>query len=206
MNCGKYNMKFEKDLGIGEINIIEDFLSPDEITFFIDYIDNNLDIFQTITSHGGVPFKRIMFGKDLYNKDKSESTLEKIKDIEPLLREKIFPKVEKAIKEAYGKEKDFAVCSFFMTKQSRGALVGEHVDTDGGFNMHLEYGGVVYLNNMETGGQLKFPQFNYEYNPEAGNFIFFPSKPYQYRHAVKEINQDRYLLAIWVTEDPLWKL
>lgn len=199
-------MKFEKDLGIEEIKVIENFLSPEEVDFFINYMNNNIDIFDINVAHGGAPFKRIMFGKDSHHTKLSYPTLDKVKDIEPLLRKDIFPRIELAIKEAYGNKKDFMVCSFFMTKQYSGSVVKEHIDTDGGTNMQFKYGGVIYLNEMKTGGELKFKELNYEHAPKAGGFIVFPSRPYQYKHSVEEIHEDRYLLAVWVTEYPLWKL
>jgi hypothetical protein len=198
-------MKFESDMGIEEIKIIENFLSQDEIDMLISYINKKIDIFITDDAHGETRHT-IMFGKDSYYGERSEVTLDKIKEIEPILRNDIFPRVELAIKKAYDSKKDLMVCSFFLAKQSKGAVVPEHVDTDGGLNMHFKYGGVIYLNSMQIGGKLKFTGLNYEYTPKPGDLVVFPSKPYQYRHTVEEINEDRYSLPIWVTEYELWKI
>lgn len=198
-------MKFESDMGIEEIKVIKNFLSQEEISLFINYIENNPDIYLADDMQDKVR-KTLIFGKDGYYKERSELTLDKIKDIEPILRNSIFPRVELTAKEIYDNKKDLMVCSFFLAKQSKGAIVSEHVDTDGGINMHFKYGGVIYLNSMKSGGKLKFPELEYEYTPEPGDLVLFPSKPYQYRHVVEEINEDRYSLPIWVTEYPFWKL
>jgi hypothetical protein len=198
-------MKFEKDMGIEEIKIINNFISQEEADLLISYINNNVDVFNVDYTTGGKR-QRLLFGKDSYDNSRSEATLEKIKDIEPFIRKKIFPKVEKTIKKAYSNKKNLMVASFFLVKQYKGATVPEHIDTDGASNMQFKYGGVIYLNDMEANGKLRFSEFNYEYLPKACDLIIFPSKPYQYRHSVDEINEDRYSLPIWLTEYPFWKL
>jgi hypothetical protein len=201
----KLSMKFEKDMGIEEIKVVKGFLSQEEIDFYINYIDNNNHIFRTDGIHGDKR-KVIMFGNDMHHREKSEMTLSKVKDIEDKIRNELFVRVETKAKEIYQNRKDLLVCSFFIAKQSAGGKVEEHVDTDGGINMQFKYGGVIYLNKMDEGGKLKFPELNYEYSPEPGDLVLFPSRPYQYRHVVEEIYQDRYSLPVWLTEYPLWKL
>jgi hypothetical protein len=196
-------MKFEKDMGIEEIKVIKNFFSKDEANFLIDYINNNQHILTTDTKTGGIR-QRIMFGRNGYDQSVSELSFEKIKDIEPFVREAIFSRVEAAVEKSYNKK--LMISSFFLVKQHEGTTVPEHTDSDSGFNMQLEYGGVIYLNSMSVGGKLKFPEFNYEYKPEAGDLVIFPSKPPQYRHFVERINEDRYTVPVWVTKYPFFKL
>lgn len=198
-------MENDKTWGIEQIKIIKDFLSPEEIKFYINYINDNFDIFIKNGINGE---KRavLMFGKDNSHKEKSEKNLKKINNIENVLRKDLFPRVEQKIKEVYKNDKDLMVSSFFMAKQTSGAKISEHIDTDGGANLQYKYGGVIYLNKMNNGGKLEFPEFNYSYNPEPGDFVVFPSRPKEYRHKVSEIYEDRYSLPIWVTEYSFWKL
>jgi hypothetical protein len=198
-------MKFEKDMGIEEIKIIKDFLSPEEVDFYIKYINDNEHKFR-VSAVSGNTRKVLMFGKDINHKEKSEITFDKVSDIADKLQQDLFPRVEAKVKEVFNNRKDLMVCSFFIAKQTSGATIEEHTDTDGGLNMQFKYGGVIYLNKMTSGGKLKFPEFNYEYNPEPGDFVIFPSRPLQYRHLVEKINEDRYSLPIWLTEYPFWKL
>jgi len=198
-------MKFEEDMGIEEIKVIKNFLSPEETKFFIDYIDNIDDM---LKEWNGAKFERkvLMFGKDGYRKEKSDLTLEKIKDIEPMLRSDLFPRIEASVKEVYKNKKDLMVCAFYLAKQVAGGKIEEHVDNDGGANMQLKYGGVIYLNKMKSGGELKFTKLGHKYTPEPGDLVVFPSRPPQYLHTVNEISEDRYSLPVWVTEYPFWKL
>tara|TARA_B110000503_G_scaffold106718_1_gene159399 strand:- start:6765 stop:7352 length:588 start_codon:yes stop_codon:yes gene_type:complete len=190
---------------IAQIHIIKDFLSPEEVKFYIDYIDNNPQVFKDSTIHGELR-KILMFGKDSFHKDKSPVTLDIIGDIEDKLRTELFPKVETTIKETYGNRRNLMVNSFFMGLQFAGAKVDHHIDTDGGVNMQFKYSAIIYLNEMKSGGELTFPDLGYTYTPKAGEMVVFPSKPLQFAHAVEEIHETRYTLPIWVTEYEFFKL
>lgn len=197
----------EADFTPDQIKVVKNFLSEEEQEFYINYIDTNIEKFTTSGVNG--PLRAIlMFGKDnnLKNKIRSSETLDPVKDIEEKLRTELFPRVEKTMKEVFNNEKDLVVCSFFIAKQYNGARVHEHIDTDNGQNDHFKYSGVVYLNTMKKGGQLKFTDIDYSYSPEAGDMVVFPSASKKSRHYVDEIYEDRYTFPIWVTEDFSWKL
>lgn len=198
-------MRTSKEISIEQIKIIKNFVSKEEIDFYINYINKNLHLFIKDETFGESRYT-LFFGKDNAHGDKLNLNFDKVKDIEDRLRNDLFPRVEQKIKEIYKNKKDFMVSSFFMAKQSSGGQVPEHIDTDAGLNLHYKYGGAIYLNTMSECGKLEFPDLDYEYSPEAGDFVIFPSRPSQYKHKVAKICQDRYSLPIWVTEYAFWKL
>lgn len=193
------------DKAIEKIHIVKDFLSPEEVQFYIDYIDNHPEIFRDSTIHGARR-KILMFGKDSFHKEKSPTNLSLVGDIEDLLRTDLFPRVEQKISDLYSNRRRLWVNSFFMAKQYPGAKVDHHIDTDGGQNMQFKYSAVIYLNEMSSGGELVFPDLNYTYHPKAGEMVVFPSRPLEYVHVVDIINEERYTLPIWVSEYEFFKL
>jgi hypothetical protein len=187
---------------MNQIKIINNFLTEEQCSFYISYIDNNLHKFLKTdqTKRYG-----LLFGKDLAHKEKSSPTLDPISDIRDTVLE-LFRSVEKTIRFETVVKEDLYVCSFFMAKQIPGSFIPLHYDTDNNSNNHFKYGGVIYLNDMVDGGTLDFPMLGYSYLPKAGDLVIFPSHGEEHSHEVKMINSDRYSLPIWVTEDPQWRI
>ena len=50
-------------------------------------------------------------------------------------------------------------------------------------------------------GKLNFPNLLFEYCPEEGDLILFPSHGDEFIHGVDSITAERYTLAFWMTED-----
>ena len=67
---------------------------------------------------------------------------------------------------------------------------------------HRYCGGVLYLNDNYEGGETYFPEFNVNIKPEMGKLALF-SSDLEHKHGVtKVLNQKRYTMPIWFTEDP----
>lgn len=61
---------------------------------------------------------------------------------------------------------------------------------------------LVYLNDVEEGGETVFPEFDLAVKPEKGKLVIFPSN-YIYRHAATiPISNTKYAAAIWAHEHP----
>jgi hypothetical protein len=122
-----------------------------------------------------------------------------VSDIEDRIRD-LFSKVQNKAKELFEDSKDIYACSFWFAKQLPGAFVMEHEDTDGNINTHFKYSAVIYLNTLKSTGQLIFTDLKHSYMPEAGDMILFKSTE-SGKHLVEPIDEDRYTLAMWITED-----
>lgn len=141
------------------------------------------------------------FGRDKCETHYASNTnLDAISDLEADTRD-VFFRVIKTTKDLFKDQADIHMTGFWISKQLPGAYVGEHEDTDEGLNDHFKYSAVLYLNNLHTTGQLIFTDLNLEVKPEAGDLIVFESRVGG-KHKVDPINEDRYTLAFWMTEDP----
>lgn len=189
---------------ISQIHVVNNFLTKQECDYLKDFIDRHLHIMKGSKLQGDRR-KFISFGKDSFHRD-SEVSLDIIKEIEPMLRNDIFPRLSTKVTELTNNRKELMVNNFFLAKQYPGARIDSHVDTDGGQNMQFKFSGIIYLNTMSSGGELNFPDLNYTYSPVAGDLVTFPSKPLEFVHEVAEIHEERYTIPIWMTEYPFFKI
>jgi len=106
-------------------------------------------------------------------------------DISPRLRDRVAP----FFGDTYG------IPGFpELHRQRPGEGMREHHDGGGGINVLRS--AIFYINGDFLGGELYFPALNFEYKPEAGDFITFPSYE-KYTHGVNIVGPgpDRYVLA-----------
>lgn len=194
----------DKEKAISEINVVDNFLSGEDVDFYIKYIESHLDLFKESSVHGSLR-KTLIFGKDKAHKE-FFTDLSIISDLEDKLRKELFPSIQDVTSKLYNNRRSLYVSSMFLAKQSSGAQIEQHVDTDGGENMQHKYSGIIYLNTMSSGGELAFPDLDYTYSPKAGQLVLFPSRPLEYLHSVATINEDRYTIPVWLTEYEFFKL
>jgi hypothetical protein len=189
-----------------KIEVIKDFLTPEECDFYIKYIDSNIEKFhQTETS------KRLiwLFGNELASNDhkslRSNTDLSLLSDIESKVRS-LFRLVEKTAEEIYESGDNLYVTSFALTKQIPGSVILLHDDTNGGAIKSFDYSSIIYLNTMKQDGVLEFPNLNYSYSPQAGDLVIFPSADPIRIHQVAKISEDRYSLPIFLTKNIFYKI
>lgn len=180
------------------IRLIKNFIKEPDLSSMVEYIDlleaTRVDDF--LVSQNG---KRLalQFGDDMFHPT-SHKDLAIASDKNDLIKG-YFTRIVDATKEAFEVETDLYVCSFWLAKQYQGAIIEAHEDTDGGHNTHFRYSGIVYLNTMNSGGDLVFGEYDYSYTPEAGDLLIFPSQGTGF-HEVKEIFETRYSLPFWMTD------
>jgi Rps23 Pro-64 3,4-dihydroxylase Tpa1-like proline 4-hydroxylase len=72
----------------------------------------------------------------------------------------------------------------------------EHVDK--GKENTREVSALLYLNDVELGGETYFKKFDVSIKPKAGRLVFFPSN-YVYIHEAKPpISNDKFLIVTWL--------
>lgn len=92
-----------------------------------------------------------------------------------------------------------------VLRYEAGGLYGPHADGDH-FNaatgmwqkvLDRDASLLLYLNEDFSGGELSFAQFNYRYQPIAGDLLFFPSNGH-YAHQALPVTQGvRYVIVSW---------
>ena len=181
---------------------IKDIIGEQDRSFFISFINDNIEAFQSYEEEQN-PFRKVLrFGVDEVWED-SNKDLSLIPGIHPFLQ-KLFDIVTSSVQEQIGGPQLY-VTSFHLAKQLPGAHVDLHNDSDENNNGHFKYSTVVYLNSV-VDGALSFPNKEISYLPKAGEMIVFPPSGKEWEHRVDAISEDRYSLPIWLTEDPEWEL
>lgn len=181
---------------------IKDMLAEQDRNLFINFINDNIDVFESYEEEGNPLRKALRFGiDDVYKTSYPDLSL--IPGLHETLK-RLFNDIATKVQEQT-KGPRLYVTSFHMGKQMSGSRVDAHIDSDTEYNGHFKYSSVLYLNTTGT-GNLVFPHKNISYTPNAGDLIVFPSIGKEWEHHVDEISEDRYNLPIWLTEDPEWEL
>jgi len=185
------------------IKVIPNFIDEELIDPIIKYIDENQE---KLTKSKTQKRFQLKLGRDLWHDD-SYTDLSLLGPLEDWIVKTYWPKVIDTIKALYNEDSDLYVASFWLAKQISGAVVSLHEDTDSGYNTHFKWSGILYLNEVPSGGVLEFPNLDYKHLPKRGDLLLFPSfYGGEYAHEVKEIYNDRYSMPIWITEDKSFDL
>jgi hypothetical protein len=190
---------------MNEIKVLYNFIDDEATSSYINYINYLEENFlEKFGSYQNGKRLALQFGIDFYGDINTHSTLDLIKDKKEEV-ESLFDKILNKVMLLYKESDPLYVCSFWLAKQHPGAIVELHDDTDDGFNSHIEYSVVLYLNKIFDGGVLEFPDLAYSHNPSAGDLIVFPTKTTG-NHMVARINEDRYSLVFCLTKDKNYKI
>jgi hypothetical protein len=184
------------------IKTIKDFISEEDARVLREYNDEllstKLDLF-FVGNAGKRPV--LQFGRDNSQKQSHQTTdgilLPEIKE----LLTKLFTKTIDTIYKEYKVSTPLHLCSFWFAKQLPGANVAAHDDTDEGANVQFKYSAVLYLNTLASTGSLDFIDLGYSVKPELGDLVIFPSQGTGL-HEVKPIDQTRYTIPMWFTDNP----
>lgn len=101
--------------------------------------------------------------------------------------------------EQYGKEKkaDFSwveSLQIFHYKAGEDAH-NEHYDSFG--HDRRVVSGVLFLNDVDEGGEIIFPAFNVSIRPKRGRFVVFPSNFAWHHDTMPPISNDKFVVATW---------
>jgi hypothetical protein len=72
-----------------------------------------------------------------------------------------------------------------------------HIDNQEHMEKPILWGAVLYINDNYTGGEIYYPDYEYEYKPKSGSIVFHSG---QTKHGVKKVTEgNRYCAASLVT-------
>jgi len=172
-----------------QIQVINNFITRSQANELIDFIDHNLDIF---VHNKGRRRYMLRFGYDEELPEQAIHTMDSVEEIKDLLLS-IFKKTNNLI------DPSLFLTSWFLSKQYPGAKLLPHKDGAQGINEHLEYTAMLYLNDMDDGGVISFPELDIAIKPQLGDLVIF--KSLEHEHMVSEVKQHRYSLPMWFTKD-----
>lgn len=88
-------------------------------------------------------------------------------------------------KETGNKVPEYITRNYCVRKYRVNGFMGEHVDKNVENPLNtMDWTALIYLNDDYDGGELSFPDFNYEISPSAGSIVFLPCLA---KHSVKRV-------------------
>lgn len=182
--------------------VLKNFISHEDCLSFIDYIEKNQDWFNKApngTSFFSFSAKdpSINFNVDIYDT--------KYDGLRELLLSYAY-KFESTVKEVFSISHPLYLTQFFIKKSVPGCWGKPHIDTEGYGTDHFKFSSIMYLNNMDKGGELWFPELNYTYTPKEGDIVLFESGDKNFKHGVMSHMQNRYVIPMWATDQENYKL
>ena len=181
-----------------KIKVIKNFISKEDAALIINYIDRNQESFSKDVH--GLWFRRF-FGLDaLYRRGACKGVIEGLEDVRDLCIS-ISGNVTKLLNREFQDSDDIFLNSLWFVKHLPGASVPAHSDLNDGTDYQFVYSSVLYLNNLEKGGELEFPALNISIKTEVGDLVVFPTVGEDMFHGVSSIEEIRYTLPMWFTKD-----
>ena len=176
------------------IKVIDNFISNDQSSLMIDYIERHHPSF----TRNVFCFKKYFYGE---TKDVVDG-LDNIRD----LSIEIVENVKKAISESFDDEEDLFLNSLWLVKHLPGDSMVRHSDINDPDHITLTYSAVLYLNDMDNGGLLKFPNIDLLVKPKAGMLVIFISDRPETIHEITLVTKDRYTIPMWFTKNKDFEL
>ncbi len=101
----------------------------------------------------------------------------------------------------YGKGPDYNLhlTGYGIRRYPKGkGLFQTHIDTSSGATVNRIFGVIIYLNDVEEGGETEFPELNIKIKPKKGRVLIFPCNwMYPHRGNVP-ISNDKYMSAMFI--------
>jgi hypothetical protein len=179
------------------ITVHENFVSTEETLKFLEVFKDHEEKF--------IPYNNektgssiLTFGQDNFH---SAPCFEDPKSISSLIPEKarmlkeFCLRIEESIK--VDSKMDISLAVLWFVETYRGGLHAHGDNVDGAIYQY-DYVCILYLNDMEVGGEIVFPDYNYKFKPSAGSLITFPA---DYVHLVEPVVESRYAMPCWFTTD-----
>jgi Rps23 Pro-64 3,4-dihydroxylase Tpa1-like proline 4-hydroxylase len=192
-----------------KIKVIKNFLSIDDANKIINYINNNIHNSVDYDEQKGEPrfvhfkdrfYKRIMGLDDKMSVYTPERSISNLYEIESLVKD-ISVRINKTIKEVFSDDDDIYLNSLFLVKHLKKDFLRLHSDSGDGYQQHFAYSSVLYLNTVEDGGELEFPNLGITIKPIVGDLVLFITQAKNMDHEVKVTNEERYTMPMWFTKD-----
>ena len=77
-------------------------------------------------------------------------------------------------------------------------LFATHIDTSSGATLNRIFGIIIYLNDVEEGGETEFPELGVKITPKKGRVLIFPCN-WMYPHKGNiPISNDKYMSAMFI--------
>lgn len=189
-----------------KIKVISNFFSDSDIEYLKSLTDSLLEEAKIVIEQPESKRPILRFGVDLNPDTEWNEDLSVLEDEPRKFLAEMAGRVVDAVKEAFEDGDDVFLNQIWLARQSPGAEVIAHEDTDDGDNMHFYYSAVGYLNSLPDGdGTLFFDDLEFSHWPQSGDLVVFYSQGTG-MHRVPPIKDYRYTVPMWLTKDSSFKL
>jgi hypothetical protein len=102
-----------------------------------------------------------------------------------------------------GNPTNYEVCQIQKYKKGSGHYNAWHVEVDGPESCIRPFSMIIYLNDVDNGGETSFLYTGNKVKPRKGGLLIFPSAfPFVHRGEVP-ISNDKYIIATWLAYRPV---
>lgn len=194
-----------------DVNIINNFISKEDATFFINYIDQNCHDEILFRKRVGVAYNKGLAFRAVFPDEKPPTLF---KNIEKEITKYANYFIDEVEKVSLNKNYFYGVS---ITRLSKDIQLRIHKDVHNTITS-LSYSGVLYLNDDYEGGEIAFldefepksifPLYEKEmggfcYKPKFGDLVIFPSD--KWHGGTRVIEGERYSIIFWATENEEYK-
>lgn len=197
-------------MGLDDIKIIKNFLSLEDAQRVINYINDSIATAVDWLSDGSTPnfvyrpdrwYKRRMGLDDLMPNYSPERSISNLREVEGLIKG-IVENARVEIGKAFNDQDKLYLNSLWLTKHLIDDSLTLHSDTGSGYNPQFYYSSILYLNTVDDGGELYFPNLDLYVKPSVGDLVAFPAHGVLMEHEILVTGQERFTIPMWFTKDP----
>lgn len=195
----------------GEIIMVEDFVSKEEIQQVFDIINKTSEESWRIEYLSNLKrFCMEKFGRDDVDNLVAEGKFEVTSNWEDKnfnildypIQQKIFKRLDPLVRKANPE----LIVSGLATIQRMQEGVQLLAHTDQHTDPSIKHAAILYLNDDYANGELFFENVNFEIKPKAGSLLIFPGNE-EYKHGVRPVGPGpvRYVLVAFLKIDNFYK-
>jgi hypothetical protein len=193
-----------------KIKIIKNFLSLEDANKIINYINTNIKDAIDWKSAGSSPnflyrpdrwYKRLMDVDDEMSNYIPEMSITRLNEIEQLVKTMIEDTKNK-IQEVFNDDRTSYLTALWFAKHLKNDWMDLHSDAGDGYHSQSYYSCILFLNTVNSGGELNFPSMDLSIKPSVGDLVVFLSHGDDMHHEVKVTGEERYTVPMWFTIDP----
>ena len=177
------------------IFVLDDFVDADTCTDLIDWFEHNQHLQKDGPTH---------LGEDLSTKKCKESTLEPDNILSDKVREITISAYKKWLDAGYGGPVDDLYINGYTVKKyhKNDGWFAEHIDRVSGMCSYRIFALLIYLNDVDQGGETEFRKQSTKVSAKRGRVLLFPCD-FLFPHKGNiPISNDKYVVTMFICFNP----
>lgn len=195
---------------VGDLLVIEDFITKDEIDDFFSIINSATEKdWSSLYMEGLKKFCIEKFGRDDVDNLVAEGKFEITKNWEDknleingfAITKIVHDRLSNLVNEI---DNSLSLNSFSFQRMQSGVELKSH--TDQHTDPSIQYAAIIYLNDNYSGGEVFFKNKNLDLRPKAGSLLIFPGNE-EFEHGVRHVQDGpiRYVIPAFIKVTDFYK-